>query len=220
MSRLIKDGLVAVIRMADTTHLLRVVEALAAGGVTCIEITMTTPDAIGSIETVSRNSGGEILVGAGTVIDSEAALAAISAGAEFIVGPVFKEDILTIVRGHDGVYIPGALTPTEILRAWEAGADAVKIFPATVLGPQYVKDIKGPLPHIRLTPTGGITIDNAADFIRAGADFLGAGSSLLDKEAIRTGQWEKLSRAASQFLSVVQDARRQVKASGSSLKEE
>jgi len=210
LNRLLDDGLVAVIRMTDTTHLLRAVEAIVAGGVTCIEITMTTPGALDCIARLSREGGTDILVGAGSVTSADAARAAVSAGAQFIVGPVFKEEILQIALESERVHIPGAFTPTEILRAWEAGADVVKVFPANVLGPGFLKDIKGPLPHVRLTPTGGIDMNNAAAFIKAGADFLGAGGSLLDKEAIRQQDWKRLTKHADRFLSIIRKARTEI----------
>ncbi|UCE17214.1 MAG: bifunctional 4-hydroxy-2-oxoglutarate aldolase/2-dehydro-3-deoxy-phosphogluconate aldolase [Gemmatimonadota bacterium] len=212
LKRMVDDGLVAVIRMAETQNLLQVVEALGRGGLSCIEITMTTPGALDIITELSRKLGQKVLIGAGTVLDADTARSAISAGAEFIVSPIFKGEIVEATHNYDKVCVPGAFTPTEILRAWEAGADVVKVFPATVLGPQFFKDIKGPLPRIRLTPTGGINLENASQFIEAGADFLGAGGSLLRKEAIRNEQWNQLTDLAAKFVAIIRSAREKIRA--------
>lgn len=207
LKRMVDDGLVAVIRMANTQHLFQVVEALGRGGLSCIEITMTTPGAIEIIKDLTEKLGKDFVIGAGTVLDADTACSALTAGAEFIVSPTFKEEIVRTTHDYDKVCVPGAFTPTEILRAWEAGADVVKVFPATVLGPQFFKDIKGPLPQIRLTPTGGVSLENASQFIEAGADFLGAGGSLLNKEAIRNERWDQLTDIAAKFIAVIRSTR-------------
>ena len=214
LDRLIDCGIVGVIRMTDTAKLLKVVGAIHKGGVKCIEITMTTPDAIEIIKDLTDTFGDDVIIGAGTVLDSETARSAIAVGAGFIVGPTFKEEILQVSHEWNTVCIPGAFTPTEILRAWEAGADVVKVFPATILGPQFFKDIKGPLPHIRLTPTGGVNLDNASLFIEAGADFLGVGGSLLKKGAIRNEQWDQLTDIARNFVSIIQRTRQRIGVKG------
>lgn len=214
LDRLIDCGIVGVIRMTDTAKLLQVVDAIHKGGVKCIEITMTTPGAIEIIKDLTDKIDDDFIIGAGTVLDPETARSAIAAGAGFIVGPTFKEEILRVSHELDTVFVPGAFTPTEILRAWEAGADVVKVFPATALGPQFLKDIKGPLPQIRLTPTGGVNLENASQFIEAGADFLGAGGSLLDKEAIRNEQWGQLTDIACNFVSIIQSTRQRIGAKG------
>ena len=207
LKRIVECGIVGVVRMTDTAQLLNVIEAIGKGGVKCIEITMTTPGAIEIIKDLTEKLGQDFVVGAGTVLDADTARSALLAGAEFIVSPTFKEEIIQTTHGYDKVCVPGAFTPTEILRAWEAGADVVKVFPATVLGPQFFKDIKGPLPQIRLTPTGGVNLENASQFIEAGADFLGAGASLLNKEAIRNERWDQLTDIATKFIAIIRSTR-------------
>ncbi|UCD38411.1 MAG: bifunctional 4-hydroxy-2-oxoglutarate aldolase/2-dehydro-3-deoxy-phosphogluconate aldolase [Fidelibacterota bacterium] len=203
LDRILAKKAVAVIRMADVGQLAKVIEAVYQGGVECIEITMTVPNAVEVIGEVSKVMGDTALIGAGTVLDADTALATIKAGAEFIVSPVFDRDVLDIAHTHDKVVIPGAFSPAEIVSAWNAGADVVKIFPATVLGPRYVKDIRGPLPQIRLCPTGGVTVDNAGEWIAAGAACVGIGTNLLDKKAIAEERFEVLTQRAQRMVASI-----------------
>ena len=168
---------------------------------------MTSPGAIETIKQVSHRLGDEVIVGVGSVLDPETARAAILAGAQFIVSPIFKPEIVAMCRRYNKICVPGAFTPTEILTAWEAGADVVKIFPATKLGPEFIKDLKGPLPQIEVTPTGGITLDNVGDFIKAGASFVGVGGALVDKKLVSANRWDDLSVLASRFIKAVETGR-------------
>src|SRR5438874_674634 len=175
--RLQQLGVVAVIRLKDAGKLRAVVDALAAGGVRALEVTMTVPRAVDLIRELAATMPEGFLLGAGTVTDADTARAVIDAGASFVVGPVFRLDVIAACHDRDVPAIPGCWSPTEILAAHEAGADIVKVFPATALGPQYIKDVLAPLPHVRLMPTGGVTIDNAGEWIRAGAVAVGIGSA-------------------------------------------
>ncbi len=202
-----KTGVVAVIRASDPTQLMDVVRALKAGGVTCTEVTMTTPDALNVIARAAREFAGQCIIGVGTVLDAETARAAILAGAEFVVCPVLNPEIITLCRRYSKAVIPGAFTPTEILNAWQAGADVVKVFPATKLGPEFIKDIKGPLPQVKLTPTGGVDLKNAADWIKAGAVCIGVGSSLVSKKDLEAKNWANIEKTAAAFIQAVAAAR-------------
>jgi len=208
VARLTASGVVAVIRMEDASQLIAVAEALKAGGVECIEFTMTTPGALKVMEQVTARFGDEVLLGAGTVLDIETARAAILAGVQFVVGPGLNTDVIRMCHRYNTVVIPGAMTPTEIITAWETGADIVKIFPAGVLGPSFLKDILGPLPQVRLLPTGGVNLDNAAAFIKAGAVAIGVGSDLVDKKMVSEGRFDLLTKRAQSFVEVVAQARR------------
>lgn len=187
---------IAVIRMSDTEKLAKVTEAIKQGGVRAIEITMTTPSALEIIAAMAKKKTAGILIGAGTVLDPETAVQAIHAGADFIVSPITNFDMIRVCRRYDTFVAPGAFTPTEILAAWERGADVVKVFPATSVGPKYFKDIKGPLPQVRLMPTGGVSLENARLFISNGACCVAIGTALLDKKAIEAGNWEVLTQKA------------------------
>ena len=200
-------GVVAVIRLADISKLESIIGALTRGGIYALEITMTTPDAPAIITQLACRYKGEFLIGAGTVLDTETARMVIQAGAVFVVSPILNPEMIRLVHRYDRLMIAGALTPTEILSAWENGADVVKIFPATALGPGYFKDIHGPLPQVKLTPTGGVTIENATDFIRAGACCLGVGTALLDKKMIAESDWKGLAQKASDFVAAVKKGR-------------
>lgn len=200
-------GVVAVIRANSKDQLIGITEALLAGGVPAIEVTMSTPKAIAGIEMLADRFGDKAVVGVGTVIDAATARDAISAGAQFVVSPVFDEQIVATTRRYGKIMIPGAFTPTEILRAWTAGADVVKVFPSTALGPQYFKDILAPLPQLRLTPTGGVDIKNAPDWIKAGAVFVGAGSSLVTKDALTKNDWASVTANARAFVEAIKSAR-------------
>ena len=189
--------------MADSGKLLKVVEAVQAGGVKAIEITMTVPDAIEVIRAMARTKPVGVVIGAGSVLDPETARAAILAGAEFVVSPVTNFDTIRLCIRYGIPVMPGALTPTEIVAAWQAGADIVKIFPATSVGPKYFKDIHGPLPQIRLMPTGGVSLENSADFIKNGACCVGIGTALLDTKAIAAGDWNALTENARKLIASV-----------------
>jgi len=207
LSRMLKCGVIAVIRMEDASQLIKVAEALKEGGVYNIEFTMTIPGALRVMSQVADRLGDEILLGAGTVLDGETARAAILAGAQYVVGPNLNLDLIEVCHRYGKIVIPGTLTPTEILTAWEAGADVVKVFPAGIMGPGYLKDIRGPLPQVRLLPTGGVTLENAGAFIKAGAVAIGVGGNLVDKKAIREGKFDFLTERAKQFVEVVKAAR-------------
>jgi 2-dehydro-3-deoxyphosphogluconate aldolase/(4S)-4-hydroxy-2-oxoglutarate aldolase len=201
------SGLVAVIRADSAEQLVDVCKALREGGVECAEITMTTPNALDAIAKSTAALGKDCLIGVGSVLDPETARMAILAGAQFVVCPVLLPGVIDMCHRYDKVVVPGALTPTEIFQAWERGADAVKVFPATALGPQYFRDLRGPFPQIRLTPTGGVNLENAGAFIKAGASFVGVGGNLLDKKAIAAGQWNVLTETAAKYIAAVHEAR-------------
>lgn len=203
---MLETGVVGVIRTESSRELLQVAEAIREGGVRCIEIAMTTPGALRVIEEVAAELD-DVLVGAGTVLDPETARMAILAGAEFIVSPTLNFKVIALAKRYGKVVAPGTFSPTEILSAWEAGADIVKVFPATRLGPQYFRDIKAPLPQVRLMPTGGVDASNAADFIRAGADLICVGSALIDKKAIEAGRFEVLTENARKLIEAVKAGR-------------
>jgi 2-dehydro-3-deoxyphosphogluconate aldolase/(4S)-4-hydroxy-2-oxoglutarate aldolase len=207
LKKIADAGVVAVIRASSKDQLVGIAEALLAGGVPAIEVTMSTPKAIAGIEMLADRFGDTAVIGVGTAIDAATARDAIAAGAQFVVSPVFDEQIVSTVRRYGKIVIPGAFTPTEILRAWSAGADVVKVFPSTALGPQYFKDILAPLPQLRLTPTGGVDLKNAADWIKAGAVFLGAGSSLVSKDALGKNDWASVTANAKAFVEAIRAAR-------------
>ena len=201
-------GVVAVIRVRDPERVRGVVDALAAGGVRALELTMTVPRAVDLIRELAPAMPAGFLLGAGTVTDAATAAAVIEAGASFVVGPVLRPDVITACHERDVPAIPGCLSPTEILAAHEMGADIIKVFPATALGPQYIKDVHGPMPQVRLMPTGGVTVDNAADWIRAGAVAVGLGSALIDGAALDSGRFDVVTANARRVVAAVASARR------------
>jgi len=207
LQRILKSGIVAVVRSESSAALVKVVQALAEGGVTAAEVTFTVPDAVEVIRQIRREVGDAVVLGAGTVLDSETARAAILAGAEYIVAPTLNLDVIRLCRRYDKVVMPGAFTPTEVLAAWEAGADVVKIFPADVGGPAYLKALRGPLPQIRLMPTGGVDLSTAESFLKAGACCLGVGSALVDPNAIASGDFARIRDLAAQYAAIVRRAR-------------
>jgi 2-dehydro-3-deoxyphosphogluconate aldolase/(4S)-4-hydroxy-2-oxoglutarate aldolase len=207
LQEIVSTGVVAIIRMKDAQRLKKVVDAVHAGGVTSIEITMTVPGAIEVIRALARTSPRDILIGAGTVTDAATAAAAIEAGARFIVGPILNLDIVALCAKMDTVVMPGCFSPTEIYTAWKAGADIIKVFPATSLGPKYFKDLRGPFPDIRLMPTGGVTIDNVGEWVQAGAAAIGIGSDLLDKKAIEESRFEVLTERARRMVANFRSAK-------------
>jgi len=196
LETILSTKVIAVVRMAETEKLAKVVEAIKTGGVKAIEITMTTPQALEVIAAMAKKKTADSLIGAGTVLDPETAVQAIHAGADFIVSPITNFEMIKVCRRYDKFVAPGAFTPTEIVAAWEGGADVVKVFPATSVGPKYFRDIKGPLPQVRLMPTGGVSIENAREFIDNGACCVAIGTALLDKKAIETENWDVLIRKA------------------------
>jgi 2-dehydro-3-deoxyphosphogluconate aldolase/(4S)-4-hydroxy-2-oxoglutarate aldolase len=200
LKKILDLGVVAVIRLPDTQKLLKVIQAVAQGGIRCIEITMTVPNAVEMIRQMKSQVSSDVLLGAGTVTDNKTARDVIQAGAEFVVGPILNLEIIKECHRHDTVAIPGCYTPTEIFSAWNAGADIVKIFPATSLGPKFIKDMRGPFPDIRLMPTGGVSIDNIGEWIEAGAAAVGIGSDLLDKKAIEEERYDVLTDRAKKMV--------------------
>ena len=201
-------GLVPVLRAQSEAQAMALAEAIADGGVTCLEVTMTVPGATGVIARLAKERP-EILLGAGTVLDVEAAKMCVDAGAQFIVSPAFDEPTVAHCRKSEIAVLPGALTPTEVLRAWNAGADVVKIFPASAMGgAKYLTALKAPLPQIEMIPTGGVSLATAKEFLEAGAFALGVGSDLVDAKAMAAGQPEKITATAKKYLEIVREFRR------------
>ena len=208
IQRIRSTGLIPVVRAESADLAMRAVEAIKAGGVDVLEVTMTVPGAIDVIAKLAATFGTEVVIGAGTVLDPETANKCIQAGAQFIVSPALNEETISFCRRNDVAVFPGALTPTEVVRAWNAGADAVKVFPAgAVGGASYLKALKAPLPQIELVPTGGVSLKTAADFIKAGAMALGVGADLVDTKALREGHDQLITERAKQFLKIVGEAR-------------
>ena len=207
LSRVLSTGIVAVIRANSGERLVDVAEALLAGGVEVMEVTFTVPGAVRVLEQVASRLGSKILLGAGTVLDTETARTALLAGAEFIVSPSTNVAVIELCRRYDKLVMPGAFTPTEVVAAWQAGADIVKIFPSDVHGPKYLKALRGPLPQVRMMPTGGVSLETAADFLNAGACALGVGGSLVEPKAVETGDLKRIESLARKFVHVVQKTR-------------
>ena len=207
LQRVLDAGIVAVVRAPDPAGLVEVIRALAAGGVTVAEVTLTVPNALEVIREAKEALGDSVLLGAGTVLDPETCRAALLAGAEFIVAPTLDLEVIRLCRRYDKLVMPGAFTPTEVLAAWEAGADVVKVFPAEVVGPAFFKALRGPLPQIRLMPTGGVDLTTAVDFLTAGACCLGVGSQLVDPKLVAAGAFDQLRDLAAKYVEVVRRAR-------------
>ena len=207
LARVLDTGIVAVIRASSGDLLADVAEALLAGGLDVMEITVTVPAAVTVLERVAERMGQRILLGAGTVLDPETARAALLAGAQFIVSPNTNLDVIRMCRRYGKLVMPGAMTPTEVVTAWEAGADIVKIFPSEITGPKYLKALHGPLPQIRLMPTGGVDLNTAAEFLRCGACALGIGGSLVEKKAVESGNLARIETLARQFVEIVRQTR-------------
>ena len=208
VTRIQATGVVAVIRLTDTAVGRDVARALVDGGVTALEVTMTVPRAVALIEELSGVLPENCLIGAGTVLNAATAVDVMRAGARFVVGPVLRRDVIAACRERDVPVMPGCFSPTEILEAWDAGADIVKVFPATSLGPSFFKDMRGPLPHVKLMPTGGVTRENAGDWIRAGAVAIGVGTALVDATAVAQRKFGDITAAAKHFVRAVAEARR------------
>jgi 2-dehydro-3-deoxyphosphogluconate aldolase / (4S)-4-hydroxy-2-oxoglutarate aldolase len=203
-----QTGVIPVVRAASADEAMRAIDAIKEGGVSVLEITMTVPGAVRVIEEVAGRYGSEVLVGAGTVLDAETARACMLAGAQFIVSPALDLATIACCRAYSVPVMPGALTPTEVLQAWKAGADFVKVFPADSMGgASYIKSLKAPLPQIEIVPTGGVNLKTAADFIKAGASALGIGSDLVDLKALRAGQGSLITERARQFVEIVRESR-------------
>ncbi|NYF23786.1 bifunctional 4-hydroxy-2-oxoglutarate aldolase/2-dehydro-3-deoxy-phosphogluconate aldolase [Sporosarcina sp. JAI121] len=205
--RLKESGLIAVIRRPKQLQIHSIAEALVDGGVEALEITMDTPGALEMIKSLKEKFNDKILVGAGTVLDAESAKGAIDAGSDFIFSPTFDVRTIQLTNRYGKISIPGVMTPTEILQAYSAGADLVKVFPGDSLGVNYLKNLQGPLGHIPMMPTGGITLDNVEQFIKNGAIAVGAGGSLLDAKAIEDKRYDVLTRIAKEFICKIQNAR-------------
>ncbi|MEX2141585.1 MAG: bifunctional 4-hydroxy-2-oxoglutarate aldolase/2-dehydro-3-deoxy-phosphogluconate aldolase [Pirellulales bacterium] len=205
--RVLNSGIVAVIRAPSGEVLADVAEALLAGGVDCMEITFTVPQAHRVLETVADRLGDKVLLGAGTVLDPETARTALLAGARFIVSPTVNISTIQLCKRYTALVMPGAFTPTEILTAWEAGADIVKVFPSEVTGPAYLKALRAPLPQVRLMPTGGVNLQTAAEFLKAGACALGIGGSLVSTDAIENRDWVGIESLARQYVAIVRETR-------------
>ena len=200
-------GVVGIIRLKDPSHLPAVVQALADGGVRALEITMTVPGAVALIDTTAKTLPPGFLLGAGTVLDPDTARRVVDAGARFLVSPILKIELIDAARDLDVPIMPGCFSPTEILAAWDAGADIIKLFPATALGPGYIKDVHGPLPQVKLMPTGGVSVENAGEWIKGGAVGVGVGSALLDPAAIAARRYDVIRERARQIVENVNRAR-------------
>lgn len=200
-------GVVAVIRLQDPQKLRGVVDALMAGGVRALEVTMTVPGAIGLIEQIAPTLPPEFILGAGTILDPETARMALLAGARYIVSPVYRPEVVKMCHRYDAAAMPGCFTPTEILDAWETGADVVKVFPATALGPGFFKDVRGPLPQVKMMPTGGVSLANAGEWIKAGAVAIGVGTAMVDSKAVASNDWTTITETARRFVGAVAAAR-------------
>ena len=208
LQRVVECGIVAVVRFADPGPLVEVVRALADGGVTVAEVTFTVPNALDVIREARRQFGDRVLLGAGTVLDPETARAAVLAGAEFIVAPSLNVEVIRLCRRYDKLVMPGAFTPTEVVTAWEAGADIVKVFPADVVGPAFFKALRGPLPQVKLMPTGGVDLTTAAEFLKAGAVCLGVGGQLVEPRAVAAGDFPRVTQLARQYAEIVRQHRK------------
>jgi 2-dehydro-3-deoxyphosphogluconate aldolase/(4S)-4-hydroxy-2-oxoglutarate aldolase len=208
LSSIIEIGVVPIIRTKSAESAIQAIEAIYRGGIRAAEITMTVPGAIKALEQLADKFGDKMILGAGTVLDPETCRACILAGAQFIVTPALKPATIELSRRYSKPVFPGALTPTEVLTAWEAGADAVKVFPASAMGgAKYIKALKGPLPQIDMVPTGGVNLETAADFLKAGASAVAVGSELIDDKTIQEGRYDVFEERAKQYLEVIREAR-------------
>jgi 2-dehydro-3-deoxyphosphogluconate aldolase/(4S)-4-hydroxy-2-oxoglutarate aldolase len=205
-------GIVPIVRTSSAEGAIQAVEAIYAGGVRAAEITMTVPGAVHALEKLADRFGGKIILGAGTVLDPETARACMLAGAEFFVTPSLRLSTIEMAKRYSKVICPGALTPTEVLTAWEAGADAVKIFPCgNVGGPKYIKALKGPFPHIEMIPTGGVNLETTGDFLKAGACAVAVGGELVDAKSVKEGRFDIIENRARQYLAAIAKARSEMR---------
>jgi 2-dehydro-3-deoxyphosphogluconate aldolase/(4S)-4-hydroxy-2-oxoglutarate aldolase len=208
LSGIIDIGVVPVVRTSSAESAIRSIQAIFRGGIRAAEITMTVPGAVKALEKIADEFGDQIVLGAGTVLDPETARVCMLAGAQFFVTPALNVKTIEVARRYSKVIFPGALTPTEVVTAWDAGADAVKIFPCSAVGgAKYIKALKGPFPQIEMIPTGGVNLDTAADFLRAGACAVAVGGELVDTKTIQEGRYEVFEERAKQYLQVVKNAR-------------
>lgn len=207
LARVLRSTIVAVVRAKSGELLADVASALLEGGVDVMEVTFTVPQADKIIEKVAERLGDRVLLGAGTVLDTETARIALLSGAQFIVSPAVNPDVIRLCQRYSKLVMPGALTPTEILTAWEAGADIVKIFPSEITGPAYLKALHGPLPQVRLMPTGGVNLETATEFLRCGACALGIGGSLVEAKAVANGDLKRIETLARQYVQIVEQFR-------------
>ena len=208
LERIKSIGIIPVVRASSGDEALVAVEAIKAGGLSILEITMTVPGAVGIIEKIAARYGDEVLVGAGTVLDAETAKHCLRAGAQFVVSPALNLETIAYCRDAGCAIMPGALTPTEVVTAWSAGADMVKVFPCGAMGgASYIKSLRAPLPQIELVPTGGVSLTTAAGFIEAGAAAIGVGADLVDLKAIRAGQSERITETTRAYIEAVRSAR-------------
>lgn len=202
-ARIEANGVVAIVRGVEPARVVDVVEAIIDGGITTIEITADSPDVLESLDRVTDRVDDDVVIGAGTVLDPETAVATVNAGAEFLVTPTLDEGVIRVANRYDALVAPGVATPTEALTAFEAGADMAKVFPASTLGPDYVSSIDGPLGQIPLLPTGGVSADNVADFFEAGATAVGVGSAIVDDQAVADGDYERIRENAEVLLDAI-----------------
>lgn len=208
VDKLISSGAIAVIRMRESQKVMNVIEAIGKGGIRAVEITVTTPNAMEMIEATAKTMGDDVQLGVGSVLDSETAQRAVNAGATFVVSPVFRSEIIDVAHQGDLPAIPGAFSPTEIESAYEYGADIVKVFPADVLGMKFFKGILAPMPHLKIMPTGGVSLTNAGDWLKAGACAVAVGSALLDKKAIADENYSVLTDNARTLCESIVQARK------------
>jgi 2-dehydro-3-deoxyphosphogluconate aldolase/(4S)-4-hydroxy-2-oxoglutarate aldolase len=212
LSRILNTGVIAIVRLDSAESLQKVADAILEGGIDIIEVTMTTPGALAILESAAERFGDRVILGAGTVLDPESARAAALAGARFIVSPNLNVSAVELCHRYGVVSVPGVLTPTEIVAAMEAGADLIKVFPASLGGPDYIKAVRAPLPQAPLVPTGGVEVDNAGDYIRAGAVAVAVGGSLVSKKIIASGEFAKMVEIARALVSTVRAARAELRA--------
>ncbi len=212
LSFITEIGIVPVVRTSSAESAIKAIDAIYRGGIRAAEITMTVPGALRALEKVADQFGDKLVLGAGTVLDTETARACMLAGAEFLVAPGLKLSVIEMAKRYSKVICPGALTPTEVLTAWEAGADIVKIFPCGNLGgPKYIKALRGPFPHIEMIPTGGVNLETAGEFLKAGACAVAVGGELVDTKSIREGRYDVIEERARQYLAVIARARADMK---------
>ena len=207
LQRVLDGGIVAIIRASSSEQLVSVARALYDGGIEIIEVTFTTPGVVDVISDVKKDLGSKVLLGAGTVLDPETARVALLAGAEFLVSPCVNIEVIKLAHRYDKLVMPGAYTPTEVLTAWEAGADVIKLFPADIGGAPYLKALKGPLPQVRMMPTGGVNQRTLRDFVKAGACAVGLGSQLVEKEALESGNFARIRELAKEYVELMKQAR-------------
>jgi 2-dehydro-3-deoxyphosphogluconate aldolase/(4S)-4-hydroxy-2-oxoglutarate aldolase len=207
LNRLLMERVIAIVRLDSGDQLTQVAEALKAGGVSVIEFALSTPDALNMVKEASAHFGGDVLLGAGTVLDPETARAAILAGAEFIVTPTVNLKTIELCKRYGKPVVSGAMTPTEVLTVWEAGADLVKVFPASSIGgPKYIKAVLTPLPQLRLVPTGGVSVNNVAQYLKAGAAAVAVGGNLVNEKSVANGDWAAITAEAQRLVATVSSA--------------